>query len=164
MRQENDHSLNGLLAMVLFGVFAACVLSVLLTGTDAYQRLTERDQASYESRTAAQYIATRVRQADCAGGVSAGTFGDSDALELWETVGESTYVTRVYCYDGWLRELFTDAGGDFAPEDGEKVLEADSLAVTLSSFGLLTAQITSADGTVQQVVLTLRSGRGEAAA
>ena len=157
MRREKDHSLNGLLALLLFGIFAACVLSVLLMGADAYQRLTERDRESYESRTVAQYIATRVRQADRSGGISAGAFGGSDALELWETIDGEAYVTRVYCHDGWLRELFTDASGDFAPEDGEPVLEAESLSVSLSGAGLLTVEITSADGETQQVTLYLRS-------
>ena len=159
MRREKDHSLNGLLALLLFGIFAACVLSVLLMGADAYQRLTERDRESYESRTVAQYIATRVRQADRSGGISAGAFGGSDALELWERVDGEDYLTRVYCYDGWLRELFTDASGDFAPEDGEPVLEAESLSVSLSGAGLLTVEITSADGETQQVTLYLRSGK-----
>lgn len=159
MRREKDHSLNGLLALLLFGIFAACVLSVLLMGADAYQRLTERDRESYESRTVAQYIATRVRQADRSGGISAGAFGGSDALELWETIDSEAYVTRVYCHDGWLRELFTDASGDFAPEDGEPVLEAESLSVSLSGAGLLTVEITSADGETQQVTLYLRSGK-----
>lgn len=159
MRREKDHSLNGLLALLLFGIFAACVLSVLLMGADAYQRLTERDRESYESRTVAQYIATRVRQADRSGGISAGAFGGSDALELWETIDGEAYVTRVYCHDGCLRELFTDASGDFAPEDGEPVLEAESLSVSLSGAGLLTVEITSADGETQQVTLYLRSGK-----
>ena len=159
MRREKDHSLNGLLALLLFGIFAACVLSVLLMGADAYQRLTERDRESYESRTVAQYIATRVRQAYRSGGISAGAFGGSDALELWETIDGEAYVTRVYCHDGWLRELFTDASGDFAPEDGEPVLEAESLSVSLSGAGLLTVVITSADGETQQVTLYLRSGK-----
>lgn len=159
MRREKDHSLNGLLVLLLFGIFAACVLSVLLMGADAYQRLTERDRESYESRTVAQYIATRVRQADRSGGISAGAFGGSDALELWETIDGEAYVTRVYCHDGWLRELFTDASGDFAPEDGEPVLEAESLSVSLSGAGLLTVEITSADGETQQVTLYLRSGK-----
>lgn len=162
MRREKDHSLNGLLALVLFGVFAACVLSVLLTGADVYQRLTERDRAGYESRTAAQYIATRVRQADRAGGVTAGSFGGADTLELWETAGGGTYVTRVYCYDGWLRELFADAAGDFVPADGQQVLEADSLTVVLSDSGLLTVEITTA-GETERVCLTLHSGGEEAA-
>ena len=159
MRREKDYSLNGLLALLLFGIFAACVLSVLLMGADAYQRLTERDRESYESRTVAQYIATRVRQADRSGGISTGAFGGSDALELWETIDGEAYVTRVYCHDGWLRELFTDASGDFAPEDGEPVLEAESLSVSLSGAGLLTVEITSADGETQQVTLYLRSGK-----
>ena len=159
MRREKDHSLNGLLALLLFGIFAACVLSVLLMGADAYQRLTERDRESYENRTVAQYIATRVRQADRSGGISAGAFGGSDALELWETIDGEAYVTRVYCHDGWLRELFTDASGDFAPEDGEPVLEAESLSVSLSGAGLLTVEITSADGETQHVTLYLRSGK-----
>ena len=158
MRRQKDHSLNGLLALVLFGVFAACVLSVLLTGADAYQRLTERDRASYASRTAAQYIATRVRQADCSGGVTVGAFGGGDALELWERVDGEDYLTRVYCYDGWLRELFTDAEGEFSPEDGEKVLEADSLELSLSPAGVLTVDLTDGDGACQKVTLFLRSG------
>ena len=158
MRREKDHALNGLLALLLFGVFAACVLSVLLTGADVYQRLTERDHSSYESRTAAQYLATRVRQADRSGGVTVGTFGTSDALELWEDVGGEAYLTRVYCYDGWLRELFSGADGDFAPADGEKVLEADGLTLTLSPEGLLTAELTDGEGVSQQVCLYLRSG------
>ena len=59
-----QHQLNGLMALLLFGVFAACVLAVLLTGANAYRRLTQRDQAAYLRRTCVQYLATRVRQAD----------------------------------------------------------------------------------------------------
>lgn len=61
MREKRvKHHIDGLVALLLFGVFAACVLVVLLTGADAYRRLTERDQAAYERRTGVQYIATRV--------------------------------------------------------------------------------------------------------
>lgn len=56
--------MGGLLALLLLLVFAVCVLSVLLTGAGTYQTLTRRDQDSYDRRTAAQYLATRVRQAD----------------------------------------------------------------------------------------------------
>ena len=62
---------DALVVLLLFGVFAVCVLSVLLTGADAYQRLSERDRVSYDQRTAAQYLSTRVRQADRLGGVEA---------------------------------------------------------------------------------------------
>ena len=37
--------MGGLLVLLLLGVFAVCVLSVLLTGAEGYRRLTERDLA-----------------------------------------------------------------------------------------------------------------------
>ena len=67
-RRGNQHQLGGLLMLLLFGVFAACVLILLLTGARAYRRLTQRDQAAFDRRTCVQYLATRVRQGDVAGG------------------------------------------------------------------------------------------------
>ena len=63
MRKGRQH-ISALAALVLFGLFAGCVLAVLLTGAGAYRRLTGRDRASCESRTRMQYVAARVRQAD----------------------------------------------------------------------------------------------------
>jgi hypothetical protein len=147
-----------LLALLLFAVFAVCVLSVLLTGTDIYGRLTRRDQASYQSRTAAQYLATRVRQADRQGGVSVGSFGDGDALVLEEDVDGERYLTWVYCYDGQLRELLTAEGNTLEPDAGEEILPADGLCLELDG-SLLTAQVLE-DGVWQTVRLSLRSGEG----
>ena len=99
MKQRKVH-LDGVLAVLLLGVFAACVLAVLLAGADGYQRLTQRDQEAYAQRTAAQYLATRIRQADTAAGITVEPFGSDgpDALLLYEQVEGTTYVTRVYCF------------------------------------------------------------------
>ena len=93
-RTSIQHHLDGLIALLLFGVFAVCVLAVLLTGANAYRRLTERDQSAYSRRTCAQYLATRVRQADSLNGISVESFGGTDALVLEETGSE--YLTRIY--------------------------------------------------------------------
>ena len=55
-RRGNQHQLGGLLMLLLFGVFAACVLILLLTGARAYRRLTQRDQAAFDRRTCVQYL------------------------------------------------------------------------------------------------------------
>lgn len=55
MKQRKVH-LDGVLAVLLLGVFAACVLAVLLAGADGYQRLTQRDQEAYAQRTARRSI------------------------------------------------------------------------------------------------------------
>ena len=155
------HHLDGLLALLLFGVFAASVLSVLLTGAGVYSRLTQRDQDAYDRRTCVQYLATKVRQAPSGAQVSVGSFGDGDALIVSEEIDGLPYLTRVYCCGGWLRELFSSAGDSFAPEDGEKILPARQLTLAMED-GLLQARLTDSSG--QTIALTLYSRGGEGAA
>lgn len=166
LRQKNH--MSGLLALLLFGVFAVCILSVLLMGADAYQHLTERDDASYDRRTAAQYIAAKVRQADTLGRVFPGSFDDSDpdaqsTLFLTEEIDGETYATRIYYYDGYIRELFGRADESFAKADGEKVLEAGDFH---ASWGMdqreLRISLRDAREQGADLVLTLRSGEGAA--
>ena len=69
-RKQIQHHIDALIALLLFGVFAVCVLAVLLTGADAYRRLTLRDQEASTRRACTQYIATKVRQSDAADNLS----------------------------------------------------------------------------------------------
>lgn len=156
--RSNRQPISTLAALLLLGVFGVSILSVLLTGAGTYRRLIQRDQLSYDRRTCAQYVATKVRQAPTSDAVAVSRFGDSDALVIHEEVDGTAYLTRVYCHDGWLMELFTAAGGDFAPEDGEKILPADSLILTQSGT-LLQADIAHGEETTQ-VALYLRGREG----
>lgn len=161
MKNEVRHrKITDLMALMVFGLFALCVLLVLLTGADVYRNLVDRGAQAYESRTASQYVATRVRQADFGGGISVEEFGGQDALVLREQINGKTYLTRVYCCEGFIRELFTADSGEFSPEDGEKILEAEAMSFTLEQ-DLLTARIILADGRSQALTLYLRSGEGE---
>lgn len=155
-QRTSRHHMDGLFALLLFGVFAACVLAVLLTGAGAYRRLVQRDQAAYERRTCVQYIATRVRQADRQGGIQVSDFGGVPALVLDQGDG---YATRVYCCGGWLMELYAAEDAGLAPEDGDQILEIGSLDLSLEG-GLLTVEIGAPDGTRDTVTLSLRSGEG----
>ena len=149
-----QHHFDGLAALLLFGVFAVCVLAVLLTGADAYRRLTERDRRAYSQRTCVQYLATRVRQGDRLGDLQVEDFGGTDALILG---ADETYAARVYCYDGWLMELYCLAEEPMEPQDGQKIMEARALELSLED-GLLEASLTAADGTEDTLRLSLRSG------
>ena len=160
MRQKPiQHHIDALAALLLFGVFAVCVLAVLLTGADAYRRLTQRDQLAYDRRTCVQYVATRVRQADSQGGVTVERSGDTDLLVLG--AGEE-YVTYVYCYEGWLMELYTWSGEPMVPSDGWQLIEMEDMKRSMED-GLLTVDITSPQGEEDHLLLTLRSGEGAAA-
>ena len=148
--KERAYKISDLLSLTVLAVFALCALFVLLLGGRVYRNLAEAGEETYRSRTACQYLTTRVQQA---GEVSVSDFGGSDALVIREEVGSRVYVTRIYCYDGWLRELYCAENADLQPVDGEKVLEAENLSLSLED-GLLHAKI---DGS--GLILQLRSGR-----
>lgn len=145
--------------LVLFGVFAICILAVLLTGAGAYERLAERQQEAYANRTVPQYITTKVRQTDAQGAIQIGDFCGVESLELIEYLDGKEYVTRIYCYDGFLRELFSVADGEFAPEDGEQILAAEQVDFSLES-GFLQVAVTTTEGEKTIVKLALRSTEG----
>ena len=154
---NKEHSLSALAALLTFALFAVGILSVLLGGANVYKRLTQRDTKSYDSRTCAQYITTKLRQAPAPDAVTVAPFGDGDGLFITETIGDSAYLTRVYCYDGWLMELFTVANGEFSPEDGEKILPLRSLALTCDG-SLISVRLTDLDNVSQQLTLHIRGG------
>lgn len=148
------------MALLLFGVFAVCLLAVLLTGANSYQALTQRDRAASDSRTCAQYLATRVRQADQYGAIGVEPFGDGDALAFRQNIDGRTYVTRVYVSGGWLMELFSAADLTLSPQDGERIMAAQALTAQQED-GLLRISITPAQGDPTQLLLSPRCGEGD---
>ena len=132
-KNRQFHS-SALPALLLLAVFALCLLGILLTGAEVYSGLTEDAAAHHTRRTTFSYLTTRLKQGN---GVYSEEFGGVTALVFPEDVDGRTYITRVYCYDGWLRELYTAKNGTFSPADGEKLLEMDALSVIMEKNRIL---------------------------
>ena len=77
------------------------------------------------------------------------------AIALTEEIDGNPYVTWIYQYDGQLRELFTDRGRPFRPQDGTEVCGARSLHPTVKD-GLLIAFINDEAGNLCTVKVALR--------
>ena len=152
---KNERSVSTVAALLLFAVFAVGVLGVLLGGAQSYRRLTQRDEAAYDSRTCTQYLATKFRQAPESGTVQVVSFGEGSALLIPHTVGGEDYMTRIYCHDGWLMELYSIADGEFSPEDGEKILPASDLTITRQQ-DLLVIGITDGNKQALRIKVSLR--------
>lgn len=155
-KTENRFQTEKLLPLVLFAILAGCAVLVLLTGAGVYRRLTERGQETFQNRTVPLYIATKVRQADSAGAVSVEQQNGTDILRLQEEIGGELYVTRIYCYEGIVRELFSAESVAFDPAAGEKITEASEVRFSLEG-GCLTVKVTKEDKAVTEQMLTLRS-------
>ena len=135
--KEKRSKLTDLLALTVFTVFALCVLLVLLSGAKVYRGLVQRGEENFAARTAARYVTMRVRQART---VTVGDFEGCEALVIPETVDGATYLTRLYVYDGHIRELYCAENAALSPADGEKILPADSLRFDLED-SLLTMTV-----------------------
>ncbi len=159
MREKKQQAIPTLAAFLLLCIYAVSVLGVLLAGAQAYSRLTRRDSYAYDVRVGLQYVAARVRQAPSPAQVSVTDFDGVDALTVTQQVDGQEYVTRVYCRDGWLMELFCAADGDFEPQDGEKLLPAEALELEVRDE-LLYVHLTQ-EG--QRHELILHPGWGEGA-
>ena len=148
--------ITGFMALVLFLLFSLCILGVLLTGADVYQRITQHDSAAYDRRTAVQYLTTKIRQSDEMDNLAVVDFEGIPALRLDEHVGDRVYQTHIYCMDGYIWELYARENSGLSPEDGTKVLPAEHMELQWES-PVLTVQVGFDDGTARQAVLTLRS-------
>ena len=62
--KRTQKNISTLTPLLLFVIFTTCILSVLLTGADTYQKLSQQDYDSFQRRTVAQYLTTRIRQGD----------------------------------------------------------------------------------------------------
>ncbi|MBQ9858744.1 MAG: DUF4860 domain-containing protein [Oscillospiraceae bacterium] len=158
--QTKSNSLGSILVLLAFALLIVSLLMVLLTGADVVNRLTKRDEVNFDRRTAVSYITMRIHQSDCDGMLSVGTYCDGDALVITENIDGVSFQTLIYCYDGYLYELFCREGYAPDPEYGEKILPADSLS--LSDMGAYIEVSVSVDGSDDTFQIMLRSREGGA--
>lgn len=155
---------SSLAPFFLFAIFAISSVFVLLCGAKIYKSMLARDTASFDRRTVAQYIATRIRQSDKEGAYFIGNFdtlepaAEGDTLFYLEEIEGEEYLTRIYCHEGYLCELFSTADGGFSKNDGEKVIPIVSLSFK-NENGLIVADVGFADGSRGTLDLAPRSGK-----
>ncbi len=147
MKRQKNH-IEALAALLLFALFALCILAVLFSGTGIYSRLSDRDAESFNRRSLEGYISTKLRQSDFAGGISV----EDGVLIL---AAEEGYETRIYCHEGYIYELFTRSDAELSPESGESLLQAESMLPEFSD-GLLRIEL-SIEGEDSLMCFDIRS-------
>lgn len=157
---------SSLLPFFLFALFAICIVTVLLMGAKLYKNQTQRDRNGYIQRTVAQYVTTRIRQGDKYDSFFVGDFDEKlpkeqgNAFFFTETLGGAKYYTCIYCYEGYLYELFASADDSFEPTAGEKIMEVKNINFLYNGKELC-ADITYDDESSKTLVLYVRSSEGE---
>ena len=123
--------------LCIFAVFALCVCGVLVLCGSTYRRMVDTHAEGHHPRVLLSYIRTMVRNADTAGSVRIEEFHGQPALAIYEPHGPRLFVTYIYAYDGWARELFFEVGETMLPYAGVPFLPTDYLHFNMEEKDLL---------------------------
>lgn len=134
---RRGHSFDTVITLALFGLFAVCLLVVLMLGAKSYKSVVTSMQESYEERTCLQYIATKIKHYSGSDYIEVVEFGDSSALALHENIGGSDYITYIYLYDGEVKELFCEKDTELHPEAGFSIMEMQEFCIELAGDNLI---------------------------
>lgn len=140
-------------------VFGAALLLSLITGAGVYRQVQARADSAAEQRLGLAYITAKLHAADAADSVSVERFGGVDALCLSQSMEGTEFLTLIYVYDGWLRELFCERGyaAGLGPEAGQQITEARALTAATPEPGFLRLAYTDGGGVTQTASVSLRS-------
>lgn len=148
-------SVDTLAALLLLLLYLSVATAALLCGVQVWNGAEDCMQQNFTLQTPLSYLAGKARQSDSfhidpfADGTQALAF-DAE----WE--GEA-YITRLYCYDGALYELFTPEDIVLAPADGTRLMEGGTMVFS-NRDGMLCVDYTAQDGQTQSLLLAPKRG------
>lgn len=159
---KRSHSLDFVIGLLLFCVFAVLMLSVLVTGAKAYKRISLAVDEQYRERTCLSYIAAKIRHYNTEGCVAAGELDGTSVLRFTEEFDGDQYITYIYYHNGYICELFTPADVELPLSEGQEIIAADALTFTEVGDGLI--RITcSAEGRNAELFVSVLGEAGDAA-
>jgi len=127
MKTARGERVSGAAALMVFCIFAMLVFTVIMLGAGAYKSIVGASRDGSEERICLSYVWTMVKNNDGAGSVYVEPFDGIPALRIVEVYDGSAYQTIIYHHDGWVCELFAEAGQEFSPDYGNRVIKVDAL-------------------------------------
>ncbi|MCL1847808.1 MAG: DUF4860 domain-containing protein [Coriobacteriia bacterium] len=174
------YSLDLVVVVTLFCVYAACALMLCVIGAQVYRGTADTMRMNYDSRTSVLYVAEKVRHNDLADSVRTDSVGGNDALVLTERRSGRGYETWLFVQDGMLYEGVFAPGATVDIKLCQPILPLEEMTVSMtqgrspvSSVGpgpgdpsdpgsggsLLIISFTTIDGRTESIDLWLRSTR-----
>lgn len=130
---EKQHTVDILFVLALFCVFALSSLAVVYIGSKVYSSTVDTMDINFHNHVAMDYIVEKVHQGDHGNNIDIQMVDGIDTLSIHETYGNQTYTTYIYFYNNQLKELFISDEETFHKEDGEDIMQIDSLTIKIDN-------------------------------
>lgn len=108
-------------SMLLFVLFALCMLLAIAVAADTYSRIKNGYQQSFGVVSSIKYISNKLRAAES---VTLLEGGSAAAIEA------DGMTSVIYCEQGALYEKNTAAGGEITTEGGDSIAMIDAMSIT----------------------------------
>ena len=152
---SHRHSISQVFVFVLLGVFAVISTFMVLLSAQLYRDIVNQTELSGAHRILTSYVANAVRGNDCAGSVYTDERAGVPMLVLGREIDGEKYETLIYCHEGKLCELFSEAMQEFDPGYGEEICDAQAFEARISD-GLLHIAMTDSAGCDAAIDIALR--------
>lgn len=149
------HTISQVFVFVLLGLFAVLSAFMVLLSAQLYRSVVDQTELSSAHRILTSYVANAVRGSDCADTVYTDKRGGIDVLVFDRFVEGEEYETLIYCHEGSLCELFTEASQEFDPGYGEEICGAQAFEARIDG-GLLEIALTDSAGSNVTIDIALR--------
>lgn len=113
--RARGHVISGAFVFLLLGIFVVFSTWMVLLSAQFYHVTVEQTGIHNSQRALGSYLANVVRGNDVEGSVRVDRVGDADALCFEYDLDGLLCRTHIYCWDGYIRELFSDAEQGFTP-------------------------------------------------
>lgn len=158
MQEKQPHIVDVIFVLALFGLFALSAMALIITGSGIYQNTVNNMKSNYETRTSSSYVTEKVRQGN---GFEEVEIAGTDALAVKKEVAGTSYITYLYSYDGYLRELFISADKEFTDSllpAGQKITELSSMSIDKKSDKIIEIILYHEDNSSNKLLLNTYSG------
>ena len=151
-----------LFVLTLFLLLSVLSVSVILAGSSVYEKISDNMEDNYDRRVSFSYLTTKIRQNDSDGNIYVEEKGGEQMLAIKENFEGEQYVTYIYYYDGWVREIFLDVIDgktvDFEFDWGDEIIKVDGFSFFFNDkAGRIEMSLTDRKGNTQSTKVALRS-------
>ncbi|MEY8266366.1 DUF4860 domain-containing protein [Lachnospiraceae bacterium 64-25] len=158
--QENQqkHIIDTLFVIALFCLFALSAIFLITIGANIYGRTVNNMEDNFNSRTALAYITEKVRQSDNADSISAGTFQECPALVITSRIEDTEYLTYLYEYNGYIKEIMVRKGMALDPAIGQDIIAVSDFSLTPINDHLMNCTIAIDEQQSYSLFISVHSG------
>lgn len=154
--RARGHMISGAFVFLLLGIFVVFSSWMVLLSAQFYHVTVEQTSLHNSQRVLGSYLMNAVRGNDAADMVRVDDENGTKVLSFQYDMDGLLCETRIYYWNGYICELFSDAEQSFSPDYGEKICEAQDFEPVLNG-NLLQMRVVDESGVEQVLHAALRS-------